>query len=248
MKPILWTALAVLSATSVTFACTCVSAEFPEVPACLRVKAKRTSLFVGKVAHIDMKTILIPPDNYPVPGQVVSFEVQETFGRPKEANLVVSDWAASNGSCGFPFTVGNTYLVDTFLDRNDNSLHAAGCGYTTELTKADDLVRFLRSIEHDDSASLFGTVKEYVGEKNFVSPLNKPVSGAKLSISSADVEKEAVTDNAGWFFVNGLSSGEYTVHLATSAEYTPSRAQPVKLSTDGCAQIDFRVDHATREP
>jgi hypothetical protein len=243
----IWAAPIVLCATPASLACTCVSAAFPEAPACQQVKDKRTSLFVGKAARVEMMKRPIPPDNYPAPMQVVTFDVQETFGGSKPATLTVTDWAPSNGSCGFPFVIGETYLVDTYLDGSDTSLHVSSCGHTAEVSQADDLLRFLRSI-HDESASLFGTVKEYVGKRNFVSRANKPVTGAKLVIRSTNLRKDIVTDSAGWFFADGLVAGQYTVSVETGPEYAHSRPQDVGLSANGCAQIDFRLDRDARQP
>ena len=93
-------------------------------------KAKAVTVFVGKVEHIGPKTVSLPPDNAPYPAQVITFRVEESFGTPQSATLVVTDWQPGNGSCGFPFVEAHTYLVDSSFWPEGNSLHLNSCGMT----------------------------------------------------------------------------------------------------------------------
>jgi hypothetical protein len=134
----------VVATTTAVHACTCVSAE-PPIPACHHVKAKGVIMFVGKVEHIGSKTILLPPDNAPFAVQEVKFRVLETFDTAQSAELVVTDWRPGNGSCGFPFVEGKTYLVDSSFEQKDKSLHLNSCGMTAETSESRELLRELRS-------------------------------------------------------------------------------------------------------
>jgi hypothetical protein len=135
---------AVLSTTTV-FACTCVSSSSePSLSICQMAKAKAVTVFVGKVEHIGPKTVSLPPDNAPCPAQVITFRVVESFGTRQSATVVVTDWQPGNGSCGFPFAEGHTYLVDSSFWREGNSLHLNSCGMTAEASEAQKLLRELR--------------------------------------------------------------------------------------------------------
>lgn len=246
MKPAILAALIVLSTGNRVFACTCISGS-PPIPACQEIKAKRTTLFVGKVEHIGSKTVLLPPNNFPVKMQIITFQVLEAFGASKDTSLLITDWAPGNGSCGFPFVQGETYLVDSSLERDDNALHLNSCGYTTDVADAEDMLRFLRSAGLGENATLFGTVKEYVGEKNFVAKRNKPISGATLIVTGADGQRSIATDRTGWYLIRDLSPGKYAVRADVGPEYRPLQAHNVVLSSGGCAQVDLRTDRTEGE-
>jgi hypothetical protein len=234
----------VLLVATAASACTCVDL-YPPVPVCEQVKTKRASLFLGKVEHIGFKTVLLPPDNFPVKMQVVTFEVLQTFGSAHGTKLVVTDWAPGNGSCGFRFVRGQMYLVDASVQADDNALHLNSCGHTAEVSEAEDLVRFLRSVRGNDGAIIFGTVKEYIGEKNFVATRNKPIPGVTVIARGVDGNKVVVTNSDGWYFIPQLGAGGYTVQVELSPQYRPAQPYTFALSSGGCAQVDFRSDRVT---
>src|SRR5712692_8336070 len=216
MKAAIMPVLVALSAAISAFACTCIPLP---IPACQQLNNKRMALFVGKVQHVGFKTVLLLPDNYPVTKQVVTFQVMESFGTAKDANLSVTDWVPGNGSCAFPFAEGGTYLVDASPAQEENGLQLNSCGYTAEAGEAEDLLRFLRLARGKDGATIFGTVKEYVGEKNFVAKRNKAISNAAVMVSSADAQRTLVTDSSGWYLIRNLDAGEYVVRLDAGPEY-----------------------------
>lgn len=229
-------------------ACTCV-VDSPPIPACQEIGAKKESLFIGKVDAIDSRSILLPPDNQPFKMQMITFNVLEHFGGLKEKRLVVMDWPPGNGSCGYKFVKDETYLVDALLaDREE--WHVNSCGYTSHLDDSEDLVRFLRANSHDKGASLFGTVKEYVGERNFVAKRNKPIADAKLVVDGPDGSQTIQTDSSGWYMLHELNPGEYVIRLEAHFGDHPDQVHKVELQNNSCAQVDFRTspNHVTPPP
>jgi len=232
------------------FACLCIEAPVPRVRECQKAKTERAALFIGKVERVRSETVLLPPDNVPVKMQVVTFQVSETFGnQPSDAVAVVRDWEPGNGSCGFPFVQGRTYLVDASMGQQDGVLHLDSCGHTGAADAAENLVRFLRATKDSQGAILFGIVKQYVGGKNFVARRNQPLSGAAITVSGdSSGQKTVVTDDTGWYEVRDLEAGEYTVRLSVGPGCsTPSKERRIDLSINDCAQVDFRAECAAEQ-
>jgi hypothetical protein len=178
--------------------------------------------------------------------QVITFKVLETFGDSKNATLEVVDWPPGNGSCGYRFVEGESYLVD-ITSGSWGEWQVNGCGYTARLEDVEDSLRFLRSTIHGKGATLFGTAKEYVGERNFVAKRNKPIVGGNVVVESAQGRRVLQTDMNGWYILRELDPGDYVVRLGAGHEYDPSHAHEIEIQRDGCAQVDFRTDRTKRE-
>ena len=241
-KIAIFIAAIILASATTAFSCTCVSGD-PPIPACQELKSKANSLFVGKVENIGCKTILLPPDNHPIKMQVITFRVLETFGGSKDARLAVVDWPPGNGSCGYRFVEGETYLVD-IAPGGVGEWEVNSCGHTARLEDVEDSLRFLRSTIHSKGATLFGTVKEYVGERNFVAKRNEPIVAGKVTVESAQGSRVLKTDTDGWYVLPDLSPGNYIVRLDAGPEVGPAQSHEIEIQRDGCAQVDFRTGRA----
>jgi hypothetical protein len=88
------------------------------------------------------------------------------------------------------------------------------CGFTAAIEHAQDLMRFLRVRKRGEGAILFGTVKVYVGERNFVSNRNQPLSSISVTVKGPDGARTVRTDLDGWYAINGLSAGDYTAQIS----------------------------------
>ena len=142
MKAALIALFLVASTATTAYSCTCFGDAAK--PTCKQVNASKAMFFVGKVEHIGFKTELLPPDDHPFKMQVVTFTVLDIFGSGSDATLTVTDWPPGNGSCGYPFSEGKTYLVDS-LRGNGDSLRLRDCGYTAETSGAAEVVGVVRS-------------------------------------------------------------------------------------------------------
>lgn len=240
MKSAILTAAVVLALGITAFSCTCVSAD-PAIPACQELKSKAKNLFVGRVEHVGSKAILLPPDSHAFKMQVITFKVLETFGDSKPATLEVMDWPPGNGSCGYRFVEGESYLVDVTAG-SGNEWQVNSCGDTARLEDVEDSLRFLRSTIRSKGATLFGTAKAYVGERNFVAKQNKPIVGGKIIVESAQGSRVLQTDIDGWYMLRELHAGNYVVRLDAGPGYGPSHSNEIEIQRDGCAQVDFRTD------
>jgi hypothetical protein len=226
--------------TNAALACTCVQSG---APVCEQIKTSRAALFVGKVQQIGSKTVFLAPDDYPLKMQVVKFQVIQTFGLSIGDTVLITDFMPGNGSCGFPFVEGQIYLVDTWR-KSDDGLYVNSCGNTAGAAEAQDLLRFLRSTTGNDRASIFGTVKEYVGEKNFVAKRNKPIPGIAVNVIGPEQSKTVATDSSGWYLITGLTPGNYDVQVDVGQNYQPVPRQTITITKAGCAQVDLRTDAA----
>ena len=225
--------------------CTCIDSD-QAVAACERAQAKRSHLFVGEVVSVSSKPVSLPPDGHAFKMQVITFKVLQTFGHQKDSSVVLIDWPPGNGSCGYLFEVGKIYLVDT-ASGPDNNLQVASCGLTAHVDDAQDVLRFLRLRSHTDNAILFGTVREYIGERNFMSKQNKPLAGRTIHVEGIGVKRAIKTDKSGWFAISDLDPGTYAVRLDTGADYSPTRTHSIDIARGGCAQVDYRTDRVLQK-
>ena len=232
-----------LSVAEAALSCTCIDAP---LPACEQAQVERSNLFVGKVVSIAPKTVLLPLENKPFKMRGITFQVLETFNESKDSSVTVLDWPPGNGSCGYPFEIGETYLVDA-APSQDNSLQIASCGLTAHVNDAEDVLKFLRLRAHSNGGILFGTVKEYVGQRNFMSKQNKPIAGQSVFVEGPSSIKVIQTDKSGWFALADLNPGQYLIRLDAAARYAPTREHSIDLANGGCAQVDYRIDRVQHE-
>jgi hypothetical protein len=239
--------LAVFLSSVIASACTCIDTP---TPPCERLRAYRGAvLFLGQVKSIRTERIFLEPDNYPIKQQVVTFTVQESFAGNVGGEVVIKDSVPGNGSCGFPFQSRAVYLVDARFS-NDNQLHNSSCGFTSSRADASDTLGFLRTLTRNPvGAIIFGTVKQYVGQRNFVSPLNRAVEGAEVTVDALpDVlapvhqNRRVFVDSSGWYEFVGLDAGQYTVHVTLPAGFSEVRDQDFRLDSNSCSQLDFRTE------
>jgi hypothetical protein len=143
--------LAILSlfAPTAVFACKCV----PPPPYINTPRAiaewhfQHASLvFSGRVETLELKGWPIHPE----PGKTLLFEpvIVATFShvysyRGDSKNQFVVRTGLGAGDCGFPFRVGESYLVDAQVDESGN-LQTGICSGSTDLKSAETEIRFLR--------------------------------------------------------------------------------------------------------
>jgi hypothetical protein len=142
-------AILLLFSPTAVFACKCV----PPPPNINTPRAiaewhfqHASAVFSGKVESLELKGWPIHPE----PGKTVSLEpvIVATFshvysyrGDPK--NQFVVRTGLGGGDCGFPFKLGEAYLVDAQVDDSGN-LHTVICSGSTNLKSAETETRFLR--------------------------------------------------------------------------------------------------------
>jgi len=238
--------LLVLLAASPALCCLCAT---DHEPTCERLRVyKGAALFLGVVTDVRYRRVSV--GNVPVREQVIKFNIEEAFAGVEGKDVTLTSFADAS-MCGYRFRKGSRYLVDA-----DNGgswsvsqLSVSSCGMTATAADSVEEIRFLRTVKRNPHAGiLFGTVKEYVEGSTFVSPNNKPITGASVMLTAEPnallhaEEREAHVDSTGWYEFVDLPEGIYTATVQVPEGFSGVLQHTVGLRKDGCAQVDVRVN------
>jgi hypothetical protein len=204
-------------------------------PAC-SVYSTTEDLFVGQVIEIANreKPEAEPTHLFNFSPLLVRFRVQERFRGATDSVVEVST-GRGGGDCGYPFKVGDIYLVYASRNKDNGILYTGICSRTRPLEKAGEDMDFLRSLPNQPpGATIFGTVT--LQEESSKGWQRTPMAGVGVSISGPTTAK-AITDPNGGYKFHSLSPGDYDVSFALAESYTghPSK---VSVADKACAQVD----------
>lgn len=197
----------------------------------------------------DIQYRKVSVENTQVREQVLRFSIEESFAGIEGKNVTLTSFANAS-MCGYPFRKGSRYLVDATYSygASGSVLRVDSCGGTAIAQDATDAVRFLRTAKHNPHGGIvFGTVKQYVKSSTFVSPNNKPISGASVRLLGAPdsalraEKREAVVDSTGWYEFVALPEGIYTVIAQVPEGFSGVLEHSIELQRDGCTQVDVRA-------
>jgi carboxypeptidase family protein len=213
-------------------ACTCALGGSP----CGVRTSPDAVIFVGTTTEISAPAAAVDPATGPASRVVrVRFAVSEAIQGPKTPTAVSSTEEKGSG-CGFPFQVGQTYLVYAF--RQADGLHTDICSGTGTLSeKTDDLEILREAALGAVRPRLFGTVVFLQSAMNgTVVPV---VAGAlpaiKIVARKGTERHETTTDSRGTFRFVGLEPGRYTVHPEVALPLKPPFDSEAIVNLDACS-------------
>lgn len=152
------------------------------------------------------------------------------------------------GDCGYPFKVGESYLVYAYQSPKDNKLHASICSRTRPLSEAGEDLEYIQSLSNAEAGgTIYGVVNRFRRVNADVSfqPVG-PMDGIRVTIEGGGRRTESVTDGQGEFRVTGLSPGSYDVRLTVPEGLWPSSSErKVELKDKGCARVSFVLERNT---
>jgi hypothetical protein len=219
-----------LTGIPTTWACSCFLR-----PACFAYSTT-DSLFVGQVMEIVDQDKPNPQGQiaYTVAPLLVRFRVQERF-RGATDNIVEVSTGRGGGDCGYPFKVGETYLVYAYKAGNSGTLRTGICSRTRSLEKASDDLEFLRSLPNQPpGATIFGKVTLH--EESSKGWQSTPMAGIQVSINGPTTSK-AITDATGSYNFHSLPPGSYDVNF-TLAEGYMGHPSKVTVADKTCAEVN----------
>ncbi|HMS38856.1 MAG TPA: hypothetical protein PKE69_01425 [Pyrinomonadaceae bacterium] len=163
----------------------------------------------------------------------------------KEVEIFTGD---GGSDCGFPFTVGERYLVYAYGD--ETYLSTSYCSRTELLEKAkEDLDYFAQLPSLKNEVTIYGSVKKYAfgygDDEDF--GLTKPLFNIPIRIKG---QKSSVvrTDRQGNFKVSGFPAGTYSVELLlpkrlkVSIHSRTGEVDYLKIPNKGCAEVKYYID------
>ncbi|MBC8031893.1 MAG: hypothetical protein H7Z16_17555 [Pyrinomonadaceae bacterium] len=205
-----------------------------------------SAVFTGEVIEITSTTI---DDEHlrGYPQKLVRFAVSESF-RGASGRLIEAITGNGGGDCGYPFKVGNSYLVYAYRNPKDNRLYAGICSRTRPLPEAGEDLEYIRNLAKAEAgATISGVVNRYQRVKADVSyqPL-APASGIRVIVEGNGRSVESVTDSSGQYRVTGLPSGKYKVRLTVpDGLWIYAAERGIEVQDKGCAVVGFTLETNT---
>jgi hypothetical protein len=219
-----------LSLAAPAKACSCIAPG----PPC-QAYGRSSAVFSGQVLEI------VPFDGGGYPQKLVRFAVSEAF-RGISGSSVEIVTGNGGGDCGYPFKVGESYLVYSHSSPQDNRHYAGICSRTAPLSEASQDIEYLRGLSvAEPGGQIFGSVKKFrqVNADRSHEPL-APMEGVRVIIEGGGKQVAAVTDEKGSYRAAGLRPGNYLVRVQAPAGLYPGADQhKVEITDKGCAVVDF---------
>lgn len=241
---------AIVFAASDAMACSCAAPQSP----CAVLKAPESVVFVGTVMEMSPGSPAAGDGRGSDATLRVRFSVGERFGGAADSTAVVST-ADNGGACGYPFQVGESYLVYAY--RSADGLSTSACTRTAPLGAARDDLEVLREASRGAVRSrLYGSVAllvsrldgglvpalagtlpqvRVVATRDPDAARERPPRDAAPGTPTTAERHEAVTDAMGEFRFMGLEPGWYTVRAAVDRPFKPAFDREMPVQLDGCS-------------
>jgi hypothetical protein len=233
---------AVLFAPVRAWACSCIE----EGPAC-QAFFRTHAVFVGRVLGVTDFTAAtdISGRTFTFARRHVRLTVSESFSGV-QSNEVTVDTGAGGGDCGYPFVVGESYLVYAYA-ASDGTLGAGICSRTRPVHDASTDLVYLRGLK--DIAPALGQISGHV-MLSAENPTNlrerTPLPNGRVVAEGVGTQLSALTQADGSYTIAG-PPGQYHLRLELPENLY---ARPSFDDRDlripdnrGCAQADFIAYH-----
>ncbi len=177
------------------------------------------TLFLGKVLSRD--SITLPPGTNGIPFAIQKnlfrIVVIETFaGLQKVGESITIETGNGGGNCGYPFRVGDTYLVDAYSAKESiqGYLGTGICSLTgPEVVRMPELRQLRAWAAHQPLPTLTGTVGVSAGGGFADEAHFRPLPDIALVVTGAGSRPatQVKTDAQGVYTVPYLAPGKYTI-------------------------------------
>jgi hypothetical protein len=186
----------------------------------------------------------IRPFELSAPGQLkVSIKVEQAYKGVGRDQVEVLTGDGQTADCGFPFEVGQRYLV--YADNYNDILSTTYCTRTRDLSRAQDDLDYIEKLPSMlDGIRIFGNITKRA--KNSMLD-EKPV--ANLPVRITDLSRGRIeslkTDTRGNFKKEGIPAGSYLIEaLFPKGIYFYAYGQPeglwsYQIPNKGCAEVNF---------
>src|SRR5712664_1472 len=219
------------------FACKCAAPLPDAVPPRLSAEAMRRTdvVFEGKVQSVELKWKLvtakigevIPADiEEGEPRTQVTFEVLRNYSEIEQKHFQVRT-GLGGGDCGFPFEVGEKYLVDA--DKDESGDFSTGiCSQTGLLADRQVEVAYLRGdseIPRTTARSQPRPTAQLCGHlvlDNAISPADGEISLFREGSTSIIPAEGAEPEADGSFCIAGIHPGKYFMVFSNGPERSPT--------------------------
>ena len=158
-----------------------------------------------------------------------------------DSGHVVVETGIGGGDCGIYFATDTSYLV--YGMRHGDRITTGMCSRTGRVGRREADLRYFDSISsHKEWSVIYGRVSA-------TGRLYGPgIDGAKIVVSGEDGSREVIADPYGFFEVDGLPDGRYSVRWLAPAGLTsyPSEIS-VTVTGHDCSEVSFAFEKPDRE-
>jgi hypothetical protein len=193
-----------------------------------------SAVFVGTVISVTKKK---GTDDF-IDGWSYLLNVDKNYRGAERSPIYVF---TSNDSGRFPMKIGHTYLL--FPSWSNRRLNIYGCGNSTELSKANDLVQQLDEIEKNMEKDSGGDIG---GQVHLTSGVERGLGGITILAKGNRETYSGVTDQKGAFHIQ-VPAGRYTVQAESSKwiiraeDVSYELPDHVQIRNGGCADLSLRA-------
>jgi len=219
------------------FGCSCVQPPPGGVPGRSLWEAKRTTdvVFEGKVESAEVKWRLvdaqigevIPADlEEGEPEMRISFEVLHDYSTTQQKHLQLTT-GLGGGDCGFPFEIGERYLVDAYRDES-GEISTGICSKTALLEDSETELAYLRGdpeIPETAPRNVSHPTGQLCGHlvlDNGIRPADGEVFLFRERSSSLMPSEEADPGADGSFCITDILPGKYFMVFNYGPEHSPT--------------------------
>ena len=192
-------------------------------------------VFLGEVTAKDSISREVTNQGYSRPEIAVHFVVREILaGQVAAEKDTVVFTGAGGGDCGYPFAIGQTYLVYAYT--NQEQLATSICTPTRPAVTAAALMQQLRALAKNAApATLFGMIGTAPRGAGYADVIeSKALAGVKVrAISSKGAEYLATSDEQGAYSFAWLPADTYRLQIDLPAGLSPfqqSDGKPIEIT------------------
>lgn len=180
-------------------------------------------------------------------GRLVQLAVLEGFRGFRLTQVEVTT-PASEAACGYPFQLGESYLVYAHQSAGAGPLNASLCSRTRPVLSATDDLAYLRSIatiEPDSLARIAGRVMVY--ERGADGSREPPAMGGVTVVASGEGRTFSTkADASGNFVLTGLPVASYDLETRAPDGYASTSHRHQIHDPRGCGLVPLWVRHDNR--
>lgn len=238
MKPIL-IAILLFSATPIAHACSC---NFG-IPTCKTLFETR-AVFVGRVESVTAT------GGSMFSGFRARFHITEAIRGTETRSAIEVATGSGWGDCGYPFEVGNTYLVFAHGDSLD-ALSTGSCTGTQPIENAQDALEEVRQLVRSrQGGSITGLIQKFktnVIKDELEAP--EPLKGVTVQLKNHNDRLETKSSPDGKFQFFGVPPGTYEISaelpegiagIELEEEELPSNERTLAVSHGSCDSFHFK--------
>ena len=192
-------------------------------------------VFAGVATEISS----VPAETQPSEGNrspaelLIHFTAEKYYRDNLGAEVQVST-GFGGGDCGYPFRIGERYLVYAQIDKERHRLTTSICMLTKPLAEAKQDLDYVSSLSTEiDGTLLYGSVLDYT-------PSREPLGGADIRLEGPQGVRHVTSDGTGKYAWKGLPAGRYQLG-ATLPNYVKVGPRDIdfRLTGKGCFELSL---------